>query len=170
MDKKGVIGEAGKMEGPFKEILAQMSEEWRTMADDGWCAVSLNSRFVHQPGDQFVEAPGCGRCSSHKSKSGAGRGKQERGKRYSLAHNPESNTSMLLALDEDAVVKLEAQFKDADLQVGRVCIGAYAMMNDLIGQINEARQAQLKEDPDAKIGPVLMVAACEGAVLCDDAA
>ena len=46
MDKKGVIGEAGKMEGPFKEVLTQMGEEWRSLADDGWCAVSLNSRFV----------------------------------------------------------------------------------------------------------------------------
>ena len=45
-----------------------------------------------------------------------------------------------------------------------MCIGVYAMMVDLIGQIHEARQAQLKEDPDATIGPVLMVAACEGSV------
>ncbi|MCB1100306.1 MAG: hypothetical protein R3F19_25240 [Verrucomicrobiales bacterium] len=163
MDKKGVIGEAGKMEGPFKEILAQMAEEWKTLADDGWCAVSLNSRFVISLEINLSRRQGVEEVLRTNPKAALG-AKAERGKRYNLAHNPESNTSMLLACDEDAIVKMEAQFKDADLQIGRVCIGVYAMMIDLIGQIHDARKAQLKEDPDAKIGPVLMVAACEGAV------
>ncbi|MGK0184597.1 MAG: hypothetical protein ACI9R3_000370 [Verrucomicrobiales bacterium] len=163
MDKKGVIGDAGKMEGPFKEILAQMGEEWKAMTDEGWCAVSLNSRFVISLEINLSRRQGVEEVLRTNPKAALG-AKAERGKRYNLAHNPESNTSMLLSCEEDAITKMEAQFSDADLQVGRVCIGAYAMMNDLISQIHDARKAQLKEDPDAKIGPVLMVAACEGAV------
>ena len=163
VDKKGSIGEAGQMEGNFKDILAQMSEEWRSMTDEGWCSISLNNRFVISLEINLSRRQGVEDVLRTNPKAALG-AKAERGKRYALTHNPESNTSVLLATEEDAIVKLEAQFKELELNVGRVCVGGYAMMNDLVGQIYEARQAQLKEDPDAKIGPVLMVVACEGSV------
>lgn len=163
LDRKGGIGEEGKMEGPFQETLSQMKGEWRGMTDDGWCVVSLNNRFVISLEINLSRRQGVEEVLRTNPKAALG-AKAERGKRYSLTHNPESNTSMLLACEEDAIVKLEARFKEADLRMGRICIGAYAMMNDLIRQIHEARQAQIKDDPEARIGPVLMVAACEGSI------
>jgi hypothetical protein len=163
MDKKGAIGDGGIVEGQIKETLAEMGEEWRSMIDDGWCAVSLNSRFVISLEINLSRRQGVEEVLRTNPKAALG-AKAERGKRYGLTHNPESNTSMLLACEEDAVLKTEALLKEAGFSVGRVCIGVYSMMVDLIGQIQEARQAQLKEDPDATIGPILMVAACEGSV------
>ena len=46
LDKNGVLGQPGSMEGELKEILPQMAPEWRELTDGGWCSISLNHRFV----------------------------------------------------------------------------------------------------------------------------
>ena len=46
MDKRGEFTDSAEAEGDLKEIIAQYGEEWKTRTDNGWCAVSLNHRFV----------------------------------------------------------------------------------------------------------------------------
>jgi hypothetical protein len=163
LDRKGVLGDGGVVEGDWKEVLSQMGEEWKSLTDEGWCAVSLNSRFVISLEINLTRRQGVQELLRTNPKAALG-AKAERGKRYNLTHNPESNTSVLLACDEDVVAKLQAQLSDAGLHAGRICVGTYAMMQSLIDQVQEARRSQLAKDPDAKIGSVLMVAASEGSV------
>jgi len=163
LEKDGSLGEPASLEGELKEVIAQMGAEWREMTDGGWCSVSLNSRFVVSLEVNLSRRKGLEDLLRTNPKAALG-AKAERGKRYQLTHNPESNTSLLLACDEDAIVKLEALFKEHGLAVGRVCVGAYAMLLELADQIREARRVHLAQNPDAQTGSVLMASLCDGSL------
>ena len=44
INKKGKFEEGGSMEGEFADIAPQRAEEWREIADGGWCALSSVSQ------------------------------------------------------------------------------------------------------------------------------
>ncbi len=46
VNKRGRFQEAGSQDGEFQEIANGRVEEWRGLTDGGWCAVSLNNRFI----------------------------------------------------------------------------------------------------------------------------
>jgi hypothetical protein len=163
LDKRGDFGEGGSLEGEFKDVLGQMGPEWRALTDNGWCAVSLNTRAMVSLEVNLSRRPGLQEMLRSNPKAAIG-AKAERGKRYSLTHNPESNTSILLACDEDAITKSEAMLKEAGMNIGRFTCGIYGMLLDLIGQVSDARKARAKEAPGQPFGTVLMVACCEGSV------
>lgn len=161
--KRGEIGEAGSLEGEFKDVIGQMGPEWRAMTDNGWCAVSMNTRVMISLEVNLSRRPGLLEMLRNNPKAAIG-AKAERGKRYALTHNPESNTSILLACDEDGITKTESQLKEAGMQVGRVTCGLYGMIVDLISQVSEARRARMQTHPGQPFGSVVMVACCEGSV------
>ena len=163
LEKDGSLGEPASVEGEPKEVLTQMAGEWKEMTDGGWCAVSLNNRFVVSLEINLSRRKGLEDLLRTNPKAALG-AKAERGKRYQLTHNPESNTSLLLACEEDAIVKTEALFREHGLAVGRVCVGVYAMLLELIDQVREARRVQLAQNPDAPTGSVLMAALCDGSL------
>lgn len=163
LEKDGSVGEAATVEGEAKEVLTQMAPEWKELTDGGWCSISLNNRFVISLEVNLSRRKGMDDLLRTNPKAALG-AKAERGKRYQLTHNPESNTSLLLACEEDAIVKLEALFKEHGLSVGRVCVGAYAMLLELVDQVRDARRAQLAQNPDAATGNMLMVALCDGSL------
>ncbi|MFN0125941.1 MAG: hypothetical protein ACKV19_04550 [Verrucomicrobiales bacterium] len=163
MEKDGSLGEVSEVEGETKEALTQVSHEWKELTDGGWCAVSLNSRFVVSLEVNLSRRKGLEDLLRTNAKAALG-AKAERGKRYQLTHNPESNTSLLLACEEDAIIKTEALFREHGLSVGRVCVGAYAMLLELVDQVREARRVHLAQNPDAPTGSVLMAAFCDGSL------
>lgn len=163
LDKRGEFRDAGMLEGDFKDILAQMGSEWRGMTDNGWCSVSLNNRFVITLEVNLSRRAGLEEQLRTNPKSVLG-AKAERGKKYSLLHNPESNTSVLLSCDDEAVNKTAAMLKEAGLFAGRICVGVYGMMLDLIEQVSEARRARAISHPGEPFGSVVMVACNEGSV------
>ena len=164
LDKRGEFTDAGSMEGELKEVLAAVGPELRARTDNGWCAVSLNHRFVITLEVNLSRRPGLEEQLRQNPKAALG-AKAERGKRYNLVHNPESNTSLLLAVDEDAIVKTEAMLREHGLQAGRISIGSYGMLLDLISQVAEARAARAVSNPGEPFGNIVMVVCCEGSVV-----
>ncbi len=163
MDKNGAVAEANAAEGEFKEIISTMGHEWKDQTDGGWCGVSINQRYVISLEANLSRRKGMEEMLRTNPKAALG-AKAERGKRYTLTHNPESNTSVLLACEEDPIIKVEAALREAGLQTGRVCVGVYAMLQELIDQVQEARRVHLEANADAKTGTILMVACCEGSL------
>ena len=163
LDKRGEFRDAGSMEGDSKEIITQMGPEWRAMTDNGWCSVSLNHRFVITLEVNLSRRAGLEMQLRSNPKAVLG-AKSERGKKYTLQHNAESNTSVLLSCDEEAVNKTVTMLKDAGLNAGRVCVGVYGMMLDLIEQVTDARRARAASNPGEPFGSVVMVACNEGSV------
>lgn len=163
MEKDGSLGEVSEVEGEPKEALTQVSHDWKELTDGGWCAVSLNSRFVVSLEVNLSRRKGLEDLLRTNAKAALG-AKAERGKRYQLTHNPESNTSLLLACEEDAIVKTESLFREHGLSIGRLCVGAYAMLLELVDQVREARRVHLAQNPDAPTGSVLMAALCDGSL------
>lgn len=164
LDRRGEFTDAGSMEGELKEVLSMVGPDLRSHTDHGWCAVSLNHRFVITLEVNLSRRAGLAEQLRTNPKAALG-AKAERGKRYTLVHNPESNTSLLLAVDEDAIVKTEAQLREHGLQIGRISIGIYGMLLDLISQVAEARTARAASHPGEPFGNVVMVACCEGSVV-----
>lgn len=163
LDKRGEFGEGGTIEGEFKDVVGQMAPDWRGLTDNGWCAVSLNTRVMVSLEVNLSRRAGLSEMLRTNPKAAIG-AKAEKGKRYSMIHNPESNTSILLACDEDAITKTENLLKESGMQIGRVTCGLYGMMIDLIAQVAEARKARSQASPGQPFGTVLMVACCEGSV------
>ena len=163
VDKNGELGESGSLDGDFKEIITDMAEEWKSMADEGWCSVSLNNRFMITLETNLSRKKGTAESIRTNPKAALG-SKAEKGKRYAVNHNPQSNTSVLLAVDEDFVTQIETAMKAVGLNVGRISCGPYAMLMDCIDQVGAARAQFKEESPDQALGKVIMVVCCEGSV------
>ncbi len=164
LDRRGEFTDAGSMDGELKEVLAAVGPDLRNLTENGWCAVSLNHRFVITLEVNLSRRAGLEQQIRTNPKAALG-AKAERGKRYNLIHNPESNTSLLLACDEDAIVKTEAMLREQGLHAARISIGIYGMLLDLISQVAEARAARAVSHPGEPFGSVVMVACCEGSVV-----
>jgi hypothetical protein len=162
-DKSGAFRDSNSAEGDFKDLVNQMAPEWGGLTESGWCAVSLNQRFVITLEVNLSRRPGLDEQLRTNPKAVLG-AKAERGKRYSLLHNPESNTSILLSCDEEAINKTVSMMKDSGLQAGRVSVGLYGMMLDLIDQVTEARRARSVSNPGEPFGAVVLICCCEGSV------
>ena len=161
MERGLKIGDSGSLEGAVKDVAGQVGEEWKSLTDNGWCAVSLSTRYVISLESNLSRRKGAEEQIRTNPKIALG-AKAERGKRYSVAHNSESNTSVLLAVEEDLVKRIEGSLDSADLKIGRVSCGPFAMLTDLIEQVAEARAAQKEGEG---LGPIVMVACCQGSVV-----
>jgi hypothetical protein len=163
VDKGGALGESGNLTGDLKELATDMGEEWRGMTDDGWCAVSVNQRFVISLESNLTRKKGAEELIRTNPKAALG-SKAERGKRYAVKHNSESNSSVLLAVDEEYVKQIETTLDSVGLKVGRLCCGVYAMFSDAVDQMAEAREQYLKTNPEEPLGKIVIVACSEGSV------
>jgi hypothetical protein len=141
-------------------VLNQMVSEWHALTDGGWCAVSLNTRCMLSLELNLSRRQGTEGMLKTNPKAVLG-SKAERNKRYGLKHNPESNSSIVLACDEEAITKLENQLKEVGLNVGRISCGIFGMLLDMISQFDAARRSRAV----GELGPVLFVACCEGSVV-----
>ncbi len=163
LDKRGEFVDAGSMDGEFKDVLNQMGSEWRSMTDNGWCSVSVNQRFVVTLEVNMSRRAGMEEQLRTNAKSVLG-AKAERGKKYSMLHNPESNTSVLLSCDEEAVTKTISMMKEGGLDCGRLSVGTYGMLLDVMDQVGEARTARASSNPGEPFGSVVMIACNEGSM------
>ena len=161
MERGLKIGDSGSLEGAVKDVAGQVGDEWKSLTDDGWCAVSLSTRYVISLESNLSRRKGAEEQIRTNPKIALG-AKAERGKRYSVAHNSESNTSVLLAVEEDLIKRIETSLDSAGLKVGRVSCGPFSMLTDLIEQVAEARAAQKEGEG---LGPIVMVACCQGSVV-----
>jgi hypothetical protein len=162
VSKEGVLGEENSIAGSVKEVVQDMSEDWLDLTDGGWCAVSINHRFVISLETNLTRKNGASELIRTNPKAVLG-SKSERGKRYALKHNDESNSSILLAVDEDYIKEIETLFKSSGLKIGRICCGIYGMLSESLDQISEA-QKDYNENVSEPLGDVILITCCEGSV------
>ncbi|MFP6872262.1 MAG: hypothetical protein VCA55_02035 [Verrucomicrobiales bacterium] len=163
VDRGGVLGEVGSLDGELKDIVGEMAEEWQGLTDDGWCAVSVNHRFVISLESNLTRKKREEELIRVNPKAVLG-SKAERGKCYAVKHNPEANSSALLAVDEDYIKQVETIFNGANLKVGRICCGIYGIFCDAVDQMIEARADYLKSKPEDPLGKIIVIVCCEGSV------
>ncbi len=154
--KNGRPGEGDFLRGEPKELLAQVVLNIKDASDDGWCAVSLNTRYVISLETNLSRRPGSEEVIKSDPRSVLG-ARCERGKRYAVTHSPETNSSILVACDEEHIRKTETMFKEAGLHLGRICCGTYLLLRHALGQTNTTKGGD-------KPLSFLYVICCQGSV------
>ena len=156
ISRTGKPGDLESVRGEPKEILSQSAEHIKSLAERGWCAVSLNTRYVISLETNLSRRTGSEDMLKTNPRGVLG-GRFERGKRYAITHNPETNSSILLTFDEDQVRKAEGMFSEAGFRVGRFCCGAYVLLKHALAQTNTVKGS---ENPVS----AFYIVCCEGAV------
>jgi hypothetical protein len=154
--RSGTPGELESVRADPKEALTQSAEHIKSLTEHGWCAASLNTRYVISLETNLSRRAGTGDMLKTNPRGVLG-GRFERGKRYALTHNPETNSSILLTFDEDQIRKSEAMFSEAGLRVGRFCCGAYVLLKHALASLNTVKGS---ETPVS----AFYIVCCEGAV------
>ncbi len=162
-DRSGNISENNFIKGDIKEVAQDMAEEWKGLCEDGWCAISLNHRFVISLETNLTRKKGTEILIRTNPKAVLG-AKAEKGKRYAMENNPDSNGSLLLAVDEDFIKSIETALSPAGFNVGRIACGPYAMLMDSLDQVVEARQQYKAANGDASLGKIINVVCCGGSI------
>jgi hypothetical protein len=140
----------------LKELFAELGPAIKNDTADGWCMVSLDSRYVISVENNLSRKKGS-EDAVKKDPRSVLHARFERGKRYAVTHNPETNSSILLAMDEENVKKTEAFCKEQGLKPGRICCGTYVLLRHALGATNSKKGS---ENPVS----VLYVACCSGSV------
>ena len=154
--RSGTPGELDCVRAEPKEVLGQSAEQIKPLTERGWCAVSLNTRYVISLETNLSRRTGSEEMLKTNARGVLG-GRYERGKRYALTHNPETNSSILLTFDEDQTRKTEGMFTEAGFQVGRVCCGAYVLLKHALTLTNTVKGS---EQPVS----TFYIVCCEGTV------
>jgi len=156
INKRGRYQDAGSEDGDLPEVARQHAEEWRGMVDSGWCAVSLNNRFIISLENNLSRRENQAELLRLNPKAVLG-AKCDRGKRYAIYHHPATTSSLLMACD-DAFVKIaEDTLRGSSLRAGRICCGLFAMIEAKLNEIYTLGK------PEAH-GSFMLVALCEGSI------
>lgn len=156
INKKGKLDEGGVMEGEFADIAPQRADEWRMLADGGWCVVSINNRFIVSLENNMMRGENCINLLRTNPRAVLGP-KYDRGKRYALCHHPDTTASMLLACEESMVKVTEDVLKTIGIRPGRVCCGLFALMEHVIHNLYTNRRGAVSPN-------MAIIAACEGSI------
>ena len=140
-----------------------MASEFFELSDGGWCCVSINQRYVISLETNLMRKETGFDVLRSTPRAVLG-SKAERGKRYSLKHNPESNSSVLLSVDEEYIKEVESLFGRFGLNVGRICCGVFSMLSESLEQIEKAREEFKNNKPENKLGNILNVISCYGSI------
>jgi hypothetical protein len=135
-----------------------MAAEWKRLTDDGWCSVSVNSRYIISLEGNLPRKEGIEDIMRTTPRAALG-SKFERNKRYALTSNPEHATSIVLSCDDEVIKKVEATLTESGLQAGRICCGTYTMLRRAIEHVNDGETAKNAAPRD-----VLYVICCDGSV------
>ncbi|MGH8046390.1 MAG: hypothetical protein ACREKL_04020 [Chthoniobacterales bacterium] len=158
LGRGGRLLEAGSQTGDFKDIASGMAPEWRRLTDDGWCSVSVNSRYIISLEGNLPRKEGIEDIMRTTPRAALG-SKFERNKRYALTSNPEHATSIVLSCDEEVIKKIETSLAEAGLQAGRICCGAYTMLRRAIEHANSSEPHK-----DAAAKSIIYMICCEGSI------
>lgn len=165
MQKSGQIGEGGKEQGSLQEVLEMNAEHWASLIEDGWCAISVNNRFILSLESNLSRKKGYQELLRTNPKAVLG-SKYERGKVYAVQHHPETNSSLLLACEETLIKEIQDTVRKAHLNVGRIACGLFAMVTDVVHRLHEASWSEEEESDKEELAPgnYLLIAVCQGSV------
>jgi hypothetical protein len=156
LDRHGVVTEGSSAQGEPKEVLAELGPLILENTDDGWCSLVLNTRYVISVEHNLPRKQGSEEAIKSDPRSVL-HARYERGKRYAVTHNPETNSSLLVAYEEENIRKVEGLFKEQDLKIGRLCCGAYVLLRYALAETNKTKG---NENPLS----ALYIACCAGSV------
>ncbi len=156
LQRNGRPGPVTTLRGEPKDLLAQAALPIRDATDNGWCTVLMNTRYVISLETNLSRRPGSEDLIKTSPRSVLG-ARFERGKRYAVTHNPETNSSVLLTCDEEYIRKTESMIREAGLSIGRISCGTYCLLRQAIGQTNITKGSE-------KPLSVLFVVCCLGSV------
>lgn len=161
--KGGKLYDGGIQHGDFKEIAARMTEEWRALTDEGWCAVSINSRYVINLESNVSRKPGVEELIRSNPRVVLG-ARYERGKRYAFTSNPESVSTILLTVDEEQIKQLETQLREIGLKAGRISCGTYALLRRLLETVHTNGDKNSAKAESEQKAQYLDIICCDGSV------
>lgn len=156
INKRGKFDDGGILDGEFADIAPQRAEEWRGMADGGWCVVSVNNRFILSLENNMMRGDNTAHLLRTNPRAVLGP-KYDRGKRYALCHHPDSSASLLLACEESMVKVTEDVLKTIGIRPGRVCCGLFALMEYAVHQLFTAQRGSVPAE-------MMLISACEGSI------
>ncbi len=154
--RNGAVDDQEIVRAEPKETLAQSSARLKELTDNGWCSVSINTRYVISLETNLSRRPGSEDLLKTNPRGVLG-GRYERGKQYALTHNPETNSSILFSCDEEQTRRVESIFRESGFRLGRICCGTYVLLRHALGAVNVAKGS---ENPLS----TFFVVCCEGAV------
>lgn len=141
----------------LKETLTQIAPQLiKDFSDSGWCGISLNTRYVISLETNLSRRPGSEELVKSNPRTVLG-GRYERGKKYAITHNPETNSSILLTSDEEHLKKIESQFKDCGFKIARLFCGTHTLLTHALSTINTTKGSE-------KPASAFIIVLCEGAV------
>lgn len=141
VDAAGAVTPGEEKQGEYKEVLKDFGPVIKSASHDGWCSVSLDTRYVISIESNLSRKKGSEEALQKDPRSVL-HGRYEKGKRYSVIHNPETNSSILLTMDEENVKKLEAACKEQKLNVGRICCGVWVLLRHLLAATNTKKGSE----------------------------
>ena len=141
LDKKGQQTGGESRHGELKDLFAELGPAIKSEAPDGWCMVSLDSRYVMSVESNLSRKKGSEEALKKDPRSIL-HARYERGKRYAVTHNPETNSSILLAMDEENIKKTESLCKEQGLKPARICCGAYVLLRYALSATNTKKGSE----------------------------
>jgi len=156
IDGRGDVAERESKRGEWKELFAELGPVIKADTHDGWCVISLDSRYVLSVESNLSRKKGSEE-ALRKDPRSVLHSRFERGKRYAITHNPETNSSLLLSLDEDNIKKVETLCKERGLKPARICCGTYVLLRHALSETNAKKGS---ETPFS----ALYLACCHGSV------
>lgn len=156
IDAKGNFTPGQSARGELKEVFAELGPNIDEATDGGWCLVSLDSRYVISLESNLSRKKGSEEAIKTDPRSVL-HARYERGKKYAVTHNPESNSSLLLSYDEEFLRKSEAMFKEHGLKIGRLFCGTYVLLRHALSETNT------KRGPESAVS-ALYIICCRGSV------
>lgn len=156
IDAKGKVKFDEKRRGELRDLYVDTLPVVKENTHDGWCAVSLDTRYVISVESNLSRKAGS-ELALKKDPRSVLHGRYERGKSYAVTHNPETNSSLLLSYDAEFIAKTEFTLKEQGLKVGRLLCGTYVLLRYALAAINA------KKGTESPVS-ALFVAICSGSV------
>lgn len=156
IDEKGRIKFSDRRRGELRDLFIDFLPMVKENATDGWCAVSLDTRYVISIETNLSRKAGS-ELALRKDPRSVLHGRYERGKLYAITHNPETNSSLLLSFDSEFISKTEFTLKERGLKVGRLMCGTYVLLRHALSEVNTKKGT---ENPVS----ALFIAICSGSV------
>jgi hypothetical protein len=156
VDPKGNVKFSDRRRGEVRDLFVDVLTIVRENASDGWCAVSLDTRYVISIEMNLSRKKGSELALKNDPRSVL-HGRYERGKLYAITHNPETNSSLLLSCDSEFISKTEFTLKERGLKLGQMMCGTYVLLRHALTEINTNKGTESTVS-------ALFIAVCSGSV------
>jgi hypothetical protein len=141
VDAAGGVTPGEEKQGDYKELFKELGPVIKSASHDAWCAVSLDTRYVISIENNLSRKKGSEE-ALRKDPRSVLHARYEKGKRYAVTHNPETNSSLLLTMDEENVKKVEGLCKEQQLKIGRMCCGTWVLLRNALSETNKKKGSE----------------------------